>query len=57
MTFDYTSIGFYTFDCLGRPVNNIPPNGDTYFIKELTMAVSGAAGAASIVGAKHGMNV
>ena len=57
MTFDYTSIGFYTFDCLGRPVNNIPPNGDTYFIEELTMAVSGAAGSASIVGAKHGLKV
>ncbi len=57
MRYDYTSIGFYTFDCLGRPVDNIPPNGDTYFIKELTLAVSGAAGSAAIVAAKHGMNV
>lgn len=57
MKFDYTSVGFYTFDCLGRPVNNIPPNGDTYFIDELTMAVSGAAGSASIIAAKHGLNV
>ncbi|MBX2823515.1 MAG: kinase, partial [Gammaproteobacteria bacterium] len=55
--FDYTSIGFYTFDCLGRPVNNIPPGGDTYFIDELTLAVSGAAGSAAIVAAKHGLNV
>ena len=55
--FDYTSMGFYTFDCLGRPVENIPPNGDTYFIEELTLAVSGAAGSAAIVGAKHGMRV
>ena len=43
MTFDYTSIGFFTFDCLGRPVNSIPPGGDTYFIDEMALAVSGAA--------------
>ena len=56
-TFDYTSIGFYTFDCLVRPVTQIPPNGDTYFVDELTLAVSGAAGSAAIVAAKHGMKV
>lgn len=55
--FDYTSLGFYTFDCLVRPVTQIPPGGDTYFVEELTMAVSGAAGSASIVAAKHGLNV
>lgn len=57
MQFDYTSIGFYTFDCLGRPVNDIPPGGDTYFIDELTLAVSGAAGSAAILAAKHGLRV
>ncbi|WP_223567779.1 carbohydrate kinase family protein [Agrobacterium tumefaciens] len=57
MQYDYTSIGFYTFDCLGRPVTQIPPAGNTYFIEELTMAVSGAAGAAAIVAAKYGLNV
>lgn len=57
MRFDYTSVGFYTFDCLGRPVNNIPPGGGTYFIDELTLAVSGAAGSASIAAAKHGLTV
>lgn len=57
MTFDYTSIGFYTFDALGRPVNNIPPGGNTYFIDEMTLAVSGAAGSAAIVAAKHGLSV
>ncbi|MCD1267184.1 kinase [Shinella sp. AETb1-6] len=57
MTYDYTSIGFYTFDCLGRPVTEIPPGGSTYFIEELTMAVSGAAGAAAVVAAKYGMKV
>ncbi|MEH0296114.1 PfkB family carbohydrate kinase [Agrobacterium sp. CCNWLW71] len=57
MTYDYTSIGFYTFDCLGRPVTEIPSGGNTYFIEELTMAVSGAAGAAAVVAAKYGLNV
>jgi len=57
MTFDYTSLGFYTFDCLGRPVTDIPSGGGTYFIDELTLAVSGAAGSAAIVAAKHGLNV
>ena len=57
MKFDYTSVGFYTFDCLGRPVTNIPPNADTYFIDEITMAVSGAAGAAAVVAAKNGLSV
>lgn len=56
-TFDYTSMGFYTFDCLGRPVTDIPPGGGTYFIDELTLAVSGAAGSAAIVAAKHGLKV
>jgi len=55
--YDYTSIGFYTFDCLGRPVTDIPPGGDTFFIEELTLAVSGAAGSAAIVAAKHGLDV
>lgn len=50
-------MGFYTFDCLGRPVTDIPPGGGTYFIDELTLAVSGAAGSAAIVAAKHGLNV
>ena len=57
MKFDYTSVGFFTFDCLGRPVNSIPPGGDTYFIEEMALAVSGAAGSASIVAAKHGLSV
>ena len=56
MTFDYTSIGFYTFDCLCRPVTEIPPGG-TCFVEDFALAVSGAAGSAAIVGAKHGMKV
>lgn len=55
MTFDYTSMGFITFDALCRPVTQIPPAGDTYFVEELTLAVSGAAGSAVIVAAKHGL--
>jgi sugar/nucleoside kinase (ribokinase family) len=53
--FDYTSMGFITFDALARPVTHIPPGGDTYFVEELTLAVSGAAGSAVIVAAKHGL--
>ncbi len=55
--FDYTSIGFYTFDCLCRPVTEIPPGAGTYFVEDFTLAVSGAAGSAAIVAAKHGMRV
>ena len=53
--FDYTSMGFITFDALARPVTQIPPGGDTYFVEEITLAVSGAAGSAVIVAAKHGL--
>ena len=53
--FDYTSMGFITFDALCRPVTEIPPRGGTYFVEELTLAVSGAAGSAVIVAAKHGL--
>ena len=57
MTFDYTSMGFYTFDALCRPVTDIPPGGGTYFIEDFALAVSGAAGSAAIVAAKHGLKV
>jgi sugar/nucleoside kinase (ribokinase family) len=53
--FDYTSMGFITFDALCRPVTHIPPGGDTYFVEDYTLAVSGAAGSAVIVAAKHGL--
>lgn len=56
VTFDYASVGFYTYDCLGWPCTGIPPGGGTYFIDELTIAVSGAAGAAVIAGAKVGLS-
>ncbi|RYG93080.1 sugar kinase [Loktanella sp. IMCC34160] len=55
MRYDYASTGFYTFDCLGWPVTAIPPGGGTYFVDELTLAVSGAAGTAAIVAAKVGL--
>ena len=57
MTFDYTSMGFYTFDALCRPVTELPPGGGTYFVEDFALAVSGAAGSAAIVAAKHGLNV
>lgn len=53
--FDYISMGFYTFDCLGWPFTAVPPGGGCYFIDELTMAVSGAAGVAAIAAAKMGL--
>jgi hypothetical protein len=53
--FDYASIGFYTFDCLGWPFTAVPPGGGCYFIDELTLAVSGAAGTATIAAAKMGL--
>lgn len=57
LTFDYTAMGFHTFDALCRPVTEIPPGGGTLFVDEFTIAVSGAAGSAAIVAAKHGLNV
>lgn len=56
MTCDYASVGFYTYDCLGWPFAGVPPGGGTYFIDEMTIAVSGAAGAAVIAGAKVGLS-
>lgn len=53
--YDYTSTGFYTYDCLGWPFTQIPPGGGTVFIDELTLAVSGAAGTAAIAAAKMGL--
>jgi len=55
MRYDYASIGFYTFDCLGWPFTEVPPGGGTNFIDELTLAVSGAAGTASIAASKMGL--
>ena len=48
-------MGFITIDALCRPETQIPPNGDTCFVAEPTLAVSGAAGSAVIVAAKHGL--
>lgn len=55
--FDYTAIGFITFDCLGRKISAIPPEAEIHFIEEITLAVSGAAGAAAIAAAKYGLAV
>lgn len=53
--YDYTSMGFYTYDCLGWPFTEVPAGGGTVFIDELTIAVSGAAGTAAIAAAKMGV--
>lgn len=55
MRYDYVADGFYTFDCLGWPISQIPAGGGTVFIEDLTMAVSGAAGTAAIAAAKLGL--
>ena len=55
MRYDYMSMGFYTFDCLGWPFTSVPEGGGTNFIDELTLAVSGAAGTAAIAAAKMGL--
>ena len=55
MRHDYVAMGFYTFDCLGWPFQAVPAGGGTNFIQEITLAVSGAAGTAAIVGAKLGL--
>lgn len=56
MRYDYSAIGFITFDCLGWPVTAIPEGGGTILIEELAMAVSGAAGTALIAAAKMGLS-
>jgi len=56
MKYDYSAMGFYTFDCLGWPFTGVPPGGGTYFIDELQMAVSGAAGTAAIAGSRVGLS-
>lgn len=54
--YDYVSMGFYTYDCLGWPFTEVPPGGGTVFIDELTLAVSGAGGTAAIAAAKMGLD-
>ncbi len=53
--YDYSSMGFYTYDCLGWPFTEVPSGGGTVFIDELTLAVSGAGGTAAIAAAKMGL--
>ncbi len=55
MRYDYAGMGFYTFDCLGWPVEGMPQGGDTHFIRDFTLAVSGAAGTAVIAAARLGL--
>ena len=55
MRFDYSSIGFITFDCLGWPYVQTPQGGGTHLIDDFALAVSGAAGTAAIAAAKMGL--
>ena len=56
MTYDYSSVGFYTFDCLCWPFTGVPDGGGTVFVDDFTLAVSGAAGTAVIAAAKMGLS-
>ena len=55
MKYDYCSIGFYTFDCLGWPFTGVPDGGGTVLLDDFTLAVSGAAGTAAIAASKMGL--
>jgi sugar/nucleoside kinase (ribokinase family) len=55
MRYDYSSIGFITFDCLCWPFTEVPAGGGCNFVEEFTLAVSGAAGTAVIAAAKMGL--
>jgi sugar/nucleoside kinase (ribokinase family) len=57
MRYDYSSIGFITFDCLGWPYVQMPEGGGTYLVEDFALAVSGAAGTAAIAAAKMGLAV
>ena len=56
MKYDYSAIGFITFDCLGWPFTMMPAGGETILIEDFAMAVSGAAGSAVIAASKMGLN-
>lgn len=53
--FDYTSMGFYTFDALCWPYSETPASGGTVLMDDFALAVSGAAGAAAVAAAKMGL--
>ena len=55
MQYDYSAIGFITFDCLGWPFNQMPEGGETALIDDFALAVSGAAGSAVIAASKMGL--
>jgi sugar/nucleoside kinase (ribokinase family) len=57
MRYDYSSIGFITFDCLGWPFVQMPEGGGTTMVDDFALAVSGAAGTAAIAAAKMGLSV
>ena len=57
MRYDYSSIGFITFDCLGWPFVEMPQGGGTHMVEDFALAVSGAAGTAAIAAAKMGLSV
>jgi sugar/nucleoside kinase (ribokinase family) len=56
MKYDYSSVGFYTFDCLARPVTQIPRPGGVEFVEDIALAVSGTAGSCVIDAQKLGVS-
>lgn len=57
MQYDYSTIGFITFDCLGWPYVQMPEGGGTCLVEDFALSVSGAAGTAAIAAAKMGLSV
>lgn len=57
MAYDFSSVGFITFDCLGWPYVQMPDGGGTTMVEDFALAVSGAAGTAAIAAAKMGLSV
>ena len=46
--YDYVSMGFYTFDCLGWPFTEVPPGGGTVAFEQLAPAAIAEPGAGRV---------
>ena len=53
--YDYTSMGFITFDCLGWPFTEVPAGGGPGFLHERAPAGSGAGRTPALAPARKGV--